>query len=218
MPQQRVTMRKIREILRLAWLCGQSRKAIAEQCGVGKTTVTDTIARATAAGFGWPLPPLDDDALERRLYPPVPLFTPRKAPLPDWNSLHRELVTRKDLTLMLLWQEYKAGDPGGYQYSYFCDLYRQWHGKLDIAMRQEHRAGEKLFVDYCGRTVSIVDASTGEIREAQVFVAVLGASNYTYAEATWSQSLPDWIGSHVRTFAFLGGVPKAVVPDNLRSA
>ena len=92
MPQQRVTMRKIREILRLAWLCGQSRKAIAEQCGVGKTTVTDTIARATAAGFGWPLPPLDDDALERRLYPPVPLFTPRKAPLPDWNSLHRRTM------------------------------------------------------------------------------------------------------------------------------
>lgn len=218
MPQQRVTMRKIREILRLAWACGQSRKAIAAQCGVGKTTVTDTIARATAAGLGWPLPPLDDDVLERLLYPPVPLFTLRKAPLPDWSSLHRELITRKDLTLMLLWQEYKAGEPGGYQYSYFCDLYRQWHGKLDIAMRQEHRAGEKLFVDYCGRTVPIVDASTGEIREAQVFVAVLGASNYTYAEATWSQSLPDWIGSHVRTFAFLGGVPRAVVPDNLRSA
>ena len=115
MPQQRVTMRKIREILRLAWSCGQSRKAIAKQCGVGKTTVTFTIARATAAGLAWPLPPLDDDALELRLYPPVPLFTPRKAPLPDWSSLHRELVTRKDLTLMLLWQEYKAGEPNGYQ-------------------------------------------------------------------------------------------------------
>jgi transposase len=119
---------------------------------------------------------------------------------------------------MLLWQEYKEAEPGGYQYSYFCDLYRQWQGKLDLAMRQEHKAGEKLFVDYCGRRLPIVDASTGEIREAQVFVAVLGASNFTFAEATWSQSLPDWIGSHVRTFAFLGGVPKAIVPDNLRAA
>jgi len=181
--------------------------------------VTDTIARATAAGLGWPLPPLDDDALERRLYPSVLHHNVvRKLSPPDWPSLHRELVTRKDLTLMLLWQEYKASEPNGYQYSYFCDLYRQWHGKLDIAMRQEHRAGEKMFVDYCGRTVPIIDAATGEVREAQVFVAVLGASNYTYAEATWSQSLPDWIGSHVRTFAFLGGVSRAVVPDNLRSA
>ena len=217
MPQERVTMRKIREMLRLAWACGQSRQSIATSCGVAKTTVTKTIARAQAAGLSWPLPPLDDEALERRLYPAVPHHSVRSLLQPDWSSLRDELVSRKNLTLMLPWQEYKEREPSGYQYSYFCDLYRQWHKRLDLSMRQEHRAGEKLFVDYCGDTFPIVDPSTGEVRAAAVFVAVLGASNFTYAEATWSQSLPDWIGSHVRTFAFLGGVPKAVVPDNLKS-
>jgi transposase len=121
------------------------------------------------------------------------------------------------VTLFLLWQEYRANHPDGYQYSWFCEHYRAWQGKLDMVMRQDHRAGEKLFVDYAGQTVPIIDRATGEIREAQIFVAVLGASNYTYAEATWSQSLPDWIGSHVRCLHFLGGVPELVVPDNLRS-
>jgi len=116
---------------------------------------------------------------------------------------------------MLLWQEYKGLEPDGYQYSYFCDLYRLWHKKLDISMRQEHRAGEKLFVDYCGQTLPIVDPATGEVRDAQVFVWVLGASNYTYAEATLSQGLADWTGSHVRAFSYIGGVSKAIVPDNL---
>lgn len=217
MPQPRVTMRKIREILRLAWSCGQSRQSTATSCGVGKTTVTDVVARATAARLSWPLPPLDDDALERLLYPPVIHPALRTVLLPDWNSLHNELVTHKNLTLMLLWQEYKEREPNGYQYSYFCDLYRLWHKSLDVSMRQEHRAGEKLFVDYCGQTVPIVDPATGEIRDAPVFVAVLGASNYTYAEATWSQGLADWTGSHVRTFGFIGGVTKCIVPDNLRS-
>lgn len=217
MPQKRVTMRKIREILRLAWSCGQSRQSIAKSCGIGKTTVTDAIARATAAKLSWPLPPFDDDALERLLYPPVAHPTARKLLQPDWNSLHDELVSHKNLTLMLLWQEYKELEPIGYQYSYFCDLYRLWHKKLDISMRQEHRAGEKLFVDYCGQTLPIVDPATGEVREAQVYVAVLGASNYTYTEATWSQGLADWTGSHVRTFAFIGGASKAIVPDNLLS-
>lgn len=211
-------MRKVREILRLVWACGQSRKAAATTCGVGKTTVTDTVARASAAGLSWPLPPLDDEALERLLYPPVLHPAVRNLPQPDWNSLHNELVSRKDLTLMLLWQEYKEREPDGYQYSYFCERYALWHKKLDLSMRQEHRAGDKLFVDYCGQTLPIVDPATGEVRDAQVFVAVLGASNYTYAEATWTQALPDWIGSHVRTFSFINAVPRAVVPDNLRSA
>lgn len=118
---------------------------------------------------------------------------------------------------MLLWQEYKEREPSGYQYSQFCDLLRRWQGKLDLSMRQEHRAGEKVFVDYCGQTLPIIDSTTGEIREAQVFVAVMGASNYTYAEATWSQSLADWTGSHVRTFVYFGAVPHCIVPDNLLS-
>jgi len=217
MPHERVTMRKIREILRLAWSCGQSRKSIAIGFGVGKTTVTDTVARAKAAGFCWPLPDIDDDALERLLYPPVLHPTCRQVPLPDWNTLHNELGTHKNLTLMLLWQEYKEVTPDGFQYSHFCDLYRKWHKRLDISMRQLHIAGEKLFVDYCGQTLPVVDISTGEIRDAQVFVAVLGASNYTFAEATLTQSLPDWTGSHVRTFAYINGVPRVVTPDNLLS-
>jgi transposase len=121
------------------------------------------------------------------------------------------------VTLTLLWHEYKAAHPEGFQYSWFCDQYRAWSARLDVVMRQEHRAGEKLFVDYAGQTVEVVDRRTGEIRSAQIFVAVLGASSYTYAEATWTQQLPDWIGSHVRAFEFLGGVSELLVPDNLRS-
>jgi len=219
MPQARVTMRKIRDILRLAWSCNQSRQAIAFSCGIGKTTVTDTLCRASAANLSWPLPfALDDEGLETLLYPTTPSPSRRKCLQPDWHALNSEFVTHKNLTLMLLWQEYKEQEPSGYQYSQFCELFRKWKKKLDLSMRQEHRAGEKLFVDYCGQTIPIVDASTGEIRDAQVFVAVMGASNYTYAEATWSQSLQDWTGAHVRTFSFLGCLPKCVVPDNLLSA
>ncbi len=127
--------------------------------------------------------------------------------------IHQEL-RRKGVTKILLWEEYKRDNPDGFQLSRFCELYSEWSGKIDLVMRQEHRAGEKLFVDYAGPTVPIVDRFTGEILfHAQIFVAVLGASNYTYAEATRTQTLPDWIGSHVRTFAFLGGVPEIVVPD-----
>ena len=218
MPQNRVTMRKIREILRLAWSCGQTRQAIADSCSIGKTTVSDTLYRATAAGLSYPLPTdLDDEGLERLLYPQHPrAITSRRTP-PDWASLHNELLSHKNLTLMLLWQEYKEREPSGYQYSQFCDLFRLWRGKLDLSMRQEHRAGEKMFVDYCGQTIPIVDSTTGEIRDAQVFVAVMGASNYTYAETTWSQSLADWTGSHVRTFSYFGAVPHCLVPDNLLS-
>jgi transposase len=130
--------------------------------------------------------------------------------------VHREL-RRKSVTLDLLWQEYKADHPDGYRYSWFCEHYRQWAGRLSVSLRQTHTPGEKLFVDYAGQTLPIIDGLTGEIRQAQLFVAVLGASNYTYAEATWTQQLPDWIGSHVRVFEFLGGVPAILVPDNLKS-
>ena len=218
MPQNRVTMRKIREILRLAWSCNQTRQSISDSCSIGKTTVTDTLYRASAAGLSYPLPAdLDDERLERLLYPQHPrAVTSRRTP-PDWASLHNELLSHKNLTLMLLWQEYKEREPSGYQYSQFCDLFRFWRGKLDLSMRQEHRAGEKMFVDYCGQTIPIVDSTTGEMRDAQVFVAVMGASNYTYAETTWSQSLADWTGSHARTFSYFGAVPHCIVPDNLLS-
>lgn len=210
-------MRKIREVLRLH-AEGLSARQIARSVGTARSTVAECLRRAAAAGVSWPLPAeADDAALERRLYPPAPPVATEERPLPVWTDVHRELQ-RKSVTLFLLHQEYRERHPDGYQYSRFCDLYRAWAGKIDLVMRQEHRAGEKLFVDYAGQTLPIVDAATGELRQAQIFVAVLGASNYTYAEATWTQTLPDWLGSHVRALTFFGASPSVLVPDNLRSA
>jgi len=211
-------MRKVEEVLRLRWGAGLSVRQISTAVGIGRTTVSDYLARAEAAGIGWPLPPgLDAAQLERRLFKaPGPAARPAQAQ-PDFAAVHREL-RRKGMTLWLLWQEYRERTPEGYSYSRFCERYAEWKGRLDVVMRQSHRAGEKLFVDYAGQTAEVVDRTTGEIREAQIFVAVLGASSYTYSEATWTQGLPDWIGSHVRTLSFLQGVPEIVVPDNLRSA
>jgi transposase len=210
-------MRKIKDVLRLKWAQGLSNRRIAAVIGVGHPTVGDYLRRATEAGLSWPLPAdLDDARLERLLFPPPPDLPAASRGIPDWARIQQEL-RHKGVTLFLLWQEYRAANPDGYQYSWFCEHFRAWQGRLDVVMRQDHRAGEKLFVDYAGQTVPVIDASTGEIREAQIFVAVLGASNYTYAEATWTQSLPDWIGAHTRCFSFLGGVPELVVPDNLRS-
>ncbi len=140
----------------------------------------------------------------------------RRAEL-DFASIHEQLQTHKYVTLQLLWEEHIEAYPEGYRYSRFCELYQRWRRKLDVVLRQQHHAGEKLFVDYAGATVPIENPQTGEIRQAQVFVAVLGASSYTYAEATWSQDLANWTGSHMRAFEFFGGVPEIVVPDNLRS-
>ncbi|MCY4421375.1 MAG: IS21 family transposase, partial [Gammaproteobacteria bacterium] len=148
--------------------------------------------------------------------PPPPALPAQDRGIPNWLRIHQELK-HKGVTLFLLWQEYRETHPHGYQYSWFCGRYREWRGKLDVVMRQDHRAGEKLFVDYAGQKVPIIDHTSGEIKEAEIFVAVMGASNYTFAEATWSQRLPDWIGSHVRAFSYLGGVPELVVPDNLRA-
>ena len=210
-------MRKIIEVLRLKWAQGLSNRQIAGACRVSRPTVAEYLRRAGEAGLHWPLPPeLDEAALERQLFPPPPSLPAHARGMPDWSVVHQEL-RRKGVTLFLLWQEYRAAHCEGYQYSWFCEHYRAWQGTLDVVMRQTHRAGEKLFVDYAGQTVPVVERTTGEIREAQIFVAVLGASNYTYAEGTWTQGLPDWIGSHVRCFAFLGGVPELVVPDNLRA-
>jgi transposase len=210
-------MRKIIEVLRLKWAQGLSNRQIAGACRIGRPTVAEYLRRANEAGLRWPLPPeLDEAALERQLFPPPPSLPAQARGIPDWSVVHQEL-RGEGVTLFLLWQEYRAVHREGYQYSWFCEHYRAWQGKLDVVMRQSHRAGEKLFVDYAGHTVPVVERTTGEICQAQIFVAVLGASNYTYAEATWTQGLPDWIGSHVRSFAFLGGVPQLVVPDNLRA-
>lgn len=216
MPAKRLSMRKIREILRLRFECGQTNRKIAKSCSVSRSTVADYLLRAGAAFLSWPISEeLDDAALEHLLFPP-PETISKARPVPNWAEVHRELK-RKAVTLALLWQEYKERYPEGYQYSWFCQNYNKWAGTIDLVMRQDHRAGEKLFVDYAGQTMEIVDRTTGKVREAQVFVAVLGASNYTYAEATRSQALPDWIGSHARAFTFFNGVTEAVVPDNLKS-
>ena len=209
-------MRKIREVLRLYFAAALSIRAIARSLGTSPSTVGEYLRRAKVAGVSWPVPEaLDDAGLERRLFPALP-SSHTSRPLPDWSEVRREL-RGKNVTLALLWEEYKAIHPEGLQYSRFCEQYREWAGKLDLVMRQEHRAGEKLFIDYAGQTVPVVDPETGEERQAQVFVAVLGASSYTFAEATWTQTLPDWTASHVRAFEFYGGCPELVIPDNLRS-
>jgi transposase len=210
-------MRTTREILRLKWACGRSNRQIAQSCGIARSTVAECLRRATGAGLTWPLPPsLDDGTLEGRLYrPPGPSAAAR--PLPDWAEVHREL-RRPHVTLQLLWHEYKAAQPTGLQYSQFCVRYRQWARTLDVCLRQEHRAGEKLFVDYAGQALWLTDPQTGARTPLALFVAVLGASNYTYAEATRATDLPSWILSHVRAFEYLAGVPACLIPDNHKGA
>ncbi len=215
MSRKRVSMRKIREVLRLKFQLGLGDRAIAKSCRLGKTTVADYVQRAREAGLSYPLPEdLDDGRLVDKLYP-VKEKVQTKA-LPNWEDVNKELK-RKGVTLFLLWQEYKAEHPEGYEYSFFTVLYKEWKAGLDVVMRQDHKAGEKLFVDYAGMTIGITNQETGEITEAQVFVATLGASNYTFAEVTASQKLPDWLSSHVRAFEFFGGVPTLVIPDNLKA-
>ncbi len=216
MPAKRLSMRKIKEVLRLK-ANKISNRQIAKICSISRPTVAEYLLRAQAAQLNWPLPTdLDDGQLEQRLFPPTPKLSASERGVPDWSIVYRELKA-KSVTLFLLWQEYRAQHPQGYQYSWFCLQYRDWLGKRDPVMRQHHRAGEKLFVDYAGQTVPVVERTTGESRDAQIFVATLGASNYTYAEATWTQALPDWIASHQRAFQFIDGVTEVVVPDNLRS-
>jgi len=211
-------MRKIRETLRLHHDSGLGQRPISRCLNISRTTVGDYLHRAKMAGLGWPLPnDLTDQQLYNRLFPPAAAVSAAARPLPDCVYLHTELK-RKGVTLMLLWEEYLGDHPQGYRYSQFCELYRQWARKLKLSMRQVHKAGEKLFVDYAGHTLPIVNPHTGEITEAQIFVAVLGASSYTFAEATLSQNLPDWLASHRRAFEFLGGVPELVIPDNLKCA
>jgi transposase len=209
-------MRKIREVLRLKWECGLSERQISQSCVLSRSTVSDYLCRAKAAGLTWPLSSLDDTQLEAALFPLVPSMPKGAYPAPDVAYIHNELK-RKGVTLQLLWQEYKTITPIGYSYSQFCHLYRQFAAGLEISMRQTHKAGEKCFVDYAGLTVPIVDAKTGEIQFAEIFVAVLGASNYTFVRAVKGQSLSDWIDSHRYAFEFFMGVPEVIVPDNLKS-
>jgi transposase len=217
MAQARLSMRKIEEILRLKYELGLTHREIACSCAVSASTVSECVSHAKAAGISWPLPEgLGGAELEALLYPPSAAGHKHQIPEPDWQYVHKER-RRKHVTLSFLWMEYRREHPGGYGYSQFCHHYKQWRAQLEPMMRQKHRAGEKLFVDYAGQTVTITDPETGAISQAQIFVAVLGASNYTYVESHADQSLPNWIGAHVRALDFLGGVPEVVVPDNLKA-
>lgn len=216
MARERLPMRKIREILRLKWALGRSHREVAQSLGMSPSSVSRTVRRAQEKGLDWGRAcDLGDEELDVLLYGPR-LGAGKKRPLPDPSWIHREL-RRTGVTLELLHLEYLERHPEGYRYTAFCDHYRRWLKTRGLTMRQVHRAGEKLFVDYSGKKPNIVDGRTGEVIEVELFVAVLGASNYTYAEATHSQSSRDWIASHVRALEYFGGVPALVVPDQLRS-
>lgn len=211
-------MRKTREILRLHHDRGLSNRAIARSIAASPATVSDCLLRAKVVGLGWPLEPeLDDTALENLLYPVSAAGRGPRAE-PDFGAIHREM-RRKGVTLQLLWQEYKLDHPDdGYQYSRFCELYKRWRGDLDVVMRQQHRAGEKMFSDFSGDGIPLIDPKTGEVGQAELFLAVLGASCYTYAEAFETQQLPDWVSGHMHAYEYFGGVPEITVPDQPRTA
>ena len=212
-------MRKIKEILRLRLEAKLSYREIALALNIGYGTVVDYVKRAEQAGINWPTPAdLSECELGRMLFPTQPTGGHRRFTDPNFIEIHQELK-QKGVTKQLLWQEYRQQHPGdGYSYAQFCHRYLIWLGCQKRSMRQLHRAGEKLFVDYCGPTMPVVNPDTGEMRQAQIFVAVLGASNYTFACATWTQGKADWLNAHVKAFEFFGGVPEIVVPDNLKSA
>lgn len=217
MPQERLSMRKIRDVLRYRHSAGLSLDAIARALNLSKGVVAKYIRLASAAGLGWPLPDeLDDSGLEKLLYRQGAAREPTYAD-PDYAEVHQELK-KKGVTLTLLWEEYLQAVGGrGYQYTAFCTRYKDWTGQLKRSMRQIHRAGEKLFADYAGPTLPIIDATTGESRPASIFVAVLGASSYTFACATAGQTQGDWLTGMGRALHFIGGVPALIVPDNPRA-
>ncbi len=219
MPAERITMRHAREIIRLK-STSISAHEISRRLCMARSTVREALKRAESAGLSWPLPNgMNDDALEAALYANRRSKRGhRRVEEPDWAGVHRELK-RKHVTLVILWDEYIAANPGGHSYSRFCELYRAFEKTLSVTMRQTHGAGERLFVDYAGDGVPVViDRLTGEVRMAQIFVAVLGASSFTFAKASWTRTLPDWIDAHVSALEAIGGVPQLIVPGNAKTA
>lgn len=217
MAQRRVSMKKAKEILRLKFEAGLSNHKIARACGVSASTVWDTLSRFQMTGIGWPLPVgMSESDLERRLYRKRGPWEANPERVPDWVEVQREL-RNKHVTLRLLWEEYKAEFPDGFQYSWYCERFREWRKRIDVVMRQEHKLGEKLFLDWAGDTLPLTDPLTGEIRPCYLFVAVLGASNYTYAEPSLSQDLEAFLMAHVRMFEFLGGCAELLICDNQKT-
>src|SRR5229473_469851 len=216
MATERLSMRSVREIFRQKWVLKKSHRQVARSLGISPGAVGSTMVRAQALGLSWAeVEPLSEEALEERLYGPK-LKGHQRRPLPDPVYLHNERK-KPGVTLELLHLEYLEQHPDGYRYTQFCEFYRRWCKRRGRSMRQVHQGGEKCFVDYAGTKPSILDATTGEVIAVELFVAVLGASNYTYAEATRTQQVPDWIASHQRAFQYFGGVTTALVPDQLKS-
>ena len=219
MPTERLSMRRIRDVLRLKYEARLSERAMVAALCISKGAIGSYLSRARAAGLSWPLPEgLTDTELERRLFPGPPVAEAVASRLvPDWAEVEREL-RRRGVTRALLWQEYRARHPDGFGYSWFCETYEAWKSRLSPRMRQSHVGGEKVFVDFAGDTIGVTDPDSGVVWQAKLFVATMGASNLVFAEARASEGLADWIGAHVSLFAALGGVPKFVVCDNLKSA
>ena len=212
-------MRKIKEVLRLKFELGFSQRQIARSCAIGRATVDDYLKRAEAAGLNWPLPEgWDDSSLEAALFtrPTRQSSAPNRS-LPDFAGIHEQLQRHSHLTLQLVWEEYRQANPDSYRYSHLCELYHRWRKRLDVVLRQEHKAGEKMFVDWAGATIPIHDPTSSQVSPASLFVAVLGASSYTYTEATRDQQLESWIQAHIRALEFFGGAPQLIVPDNLKT-
>jgi len=214
---ERLSMRMLREVLRLYLALGATQRAISRSCTLSVSTVNGYVGRAKVAKLKWPLPAeLDDDLALTKLLFPDERNPQRDRPEPDWSRVLLELK-RKHVTKALLWEEYKTEQPNGYQYSQFCDRYARWAARVNVVMRQEHRAGEKMFIDFSGDGITMVDPKTGECVVAKLFLAVLGASNLTYVEPVLSEDLPSWTGGHVRALEYFGGVSELWVPDNLAS-
>jgi transposase len=212
-------MRKIKEVLRLRFGLGLHQDQIARSCSIGQATVHRYLEKAATAKLGWPLPDdLDERQLDELLFPTRPSqITPQPRPGIDFAQLHTQLQTHKHLTLQILWEEYREANRGGYGYSRFCELYQRWSRTRDVVLRHDHKPGEKTFVDWAGDAVSIYDRESGDATPASIFVAVLGASTYTFARATNGQGLAQWIDCHVRAFEFFGGTTALVIPDNPRT-
>jgi transposase len=217
MPQERLTVKKIKEVLRLKYEAQLSNRAIAGACKVSNSTVGEYLKRAETAGVSWPLGEIGEEELYQKLFPEKAVVSERKYPLPDWEAVQKD-KRKKGVTLQLLWQEYKEKNPEGYQYSRFCEYFQRWKdSQVEPRRHIEHTGGEQMQVDYAGLKIPVTDPETGEISQASVFVAILPASNYIYAEAQSSENQCNWNNGHVRALEYFGGVPKIVVPDNLKT-
>jgi len=211
-------MRKIKEVLRLKYELNLGQRQIARTCAVGLATVNDYLARAERAGIGWPLPEgWGEPELEAALFGAEAAAREPQRATPDFAAIHQQRRTQRSVTLQLLWEEYREANPEGYRYSRFCELYQRWRRKQDVVLRQQYKAGEKLFVDWAGATIPIYSPTGGATQQAHLFVAVLGASSYTYAEATCDEQMINWLSAHIRAFEFFGGLPKLIIPDNAKT-